>query len=262
MTEFNKSEHTTRWCAVKNLSILWAQSQRELNPKHVEDIANDFDPDFFGVIAAGEADEDGVHHIIDGQHRVAAIKKLYGETEKVPVNVFPVSDPARAAEIFDKINTSRRGLGAVDKFKTRITAGIEPETSVNKIIVGVGLRVVNSQSEGCIRAASACVSSYKTYGPHVFKDALVVLIGAWGRDHEAFDAALIKGFSEFLFTHGAQVDKERLVHRISKGFNPARLIGQAKQAREFLGATMAEAVSSVLVKHYNTGLRKGRLDDG
>lgn len=262
MTAIGKAAHTTKWIRVKDLDVVWAQAQRHLDEKRAAKIAEEFDPDMFGVLSVTKVGDNGMYHVIDGQHRRRAVQILWGETEMVPCNVFDASSPARAAEIFDAMNTSRKSPQAIEIFKVRVTAGTEPEASVNKIITGLGYHVANaSKMDGALRAVTACVSVYKRFGAAGLRDALFVIQGTWGKAQESVDANMIRGYAEFLATYGERIDRQRLVDRVAKQYTPGRLMGAAKSAREMFRGSVSENIGKVLVSTYNHGLRSGRIDE-
>src|SRR6185312_12773170 len=147
---FVKSAHQTQWIPVKNLSIVWAKAQREFNERHADRIASDFDPDLFDDLVVTLPNGNGIYHVVDGQHRKAAVQKLYGEDEKVPFRVVNASDPARAAAIFDKINTGRRKPNSVELFNVRVAAGYETEVAINRIVTYLGYRIAHSVEDNTI----------------------------------------------------------------------------------------------------------------
>ena len=256
-----KATHTTKWIAVKNLSVRWANAQRPFNQKWAEEIRDNLDPDMFGVLSVTKANGKDVHHVIDGQHRKWAIEALWGESEMVPCNVFDVDTPERAAEMFNAMNTARKQPFPLDVFKVRVTAKIEPEFSVNKAAESIGYKIANKKDDGYIRACGACVAVYKKYGKETFIDSLLMLRRCWGLMSSAADASLIRGFAEFLSKHGTHIDRVRLGEKVAKTYTPGRLVGAARTAREMFRGSVSGNVARVLVSIYNDGLRQGRIEE-
>ena len=112
MSKIDRTTHTVRWIAVENISVVWVEAQRGRNDKEIARIAREMDPDVFGVITVTRPDDAGMHHCIDGQTRINAVRLLWGDEERVPCQVLDVTDPVRAADIFVKMNTGR-GSGSV-----------------------------------------------------------------------------------------------------------------------------------------------------
>ena len=261
MTKLSKSEQVVKWIPVKNICVVWAHAQRGYNERAAERIAAEFDPDAFGTIQVTLPNGEGFYHCVDGQTRVGAIRSMWGENEQVPCNVINAKDPARAADVFSKMNTVRKGPNVIERFNVAVTAGYEAEVRVNKLLHGLGYRVVKSEGPGVMRAVGTCVSIYKSMGPGTLRDALLVIQGTWGKDQGAVDAAIVRGFAMFLAQHGHQIDKQRLVDRVSKGHTPGQLLSRATDIRQVYRGTLASNVVRVLVELYNRGLRSGRIEE-
>lgn len=256
---FTKSAHATQWIPVKNLSIVWSQAQREFNERHADKIAEGFDPDLFDDLVVTLPNGNGIYHVVDGQHRKAAIQKLYGEDEKVPCRIVSATDPARAAAIFDKINTSRRTPSGVEKFNVRVTAGYKDEVEINKVVTWLGYRISGETADGTIRAVAALTNVHKSFGLDVLKETLTTIKGTWKDDCHAVDGPIIEGFAALIAEHRGHLDWKRLREQTAKKFTPGRLLGHAKSEREISGGTLGKSVRSVLIRQYNYGLRIGKL---
>lgn len=261
MTNFPKSQHATKWLPVKQLSVLWADAQRPLDERHVDRIAAAFDPDMFGIISVTQADARGIYHIIDGNHRRHAVLKLFGDSEMVPCNVFDTVDPARAAQIFYEMQQGRKAISAIDNFRVGVTAGYKTQVAIAKIVKSLGFEIKSGADEGSIRSPGACTFVYRKHGGDVLTLTLLTLRTTFGKNAEAFDASLIRGFAAFLAEYGPQIDRQRLTERVSKQYTPARLLGAAKSMREMFRSDMPTGVSKVVLNSYNQGLRNGRLGE-
>lgn len=249
------------WLRVGDLSVIWSSAQRALNEGRAKQIADHFDPDAFGTIAVAKANGSGTYHVIDGQHRVTAVRQLFGDNEQVPCTVYKAETAGRAAQIFDEINTGRKAPSAVDTFLIRVEAGYETETAVHNIIVDQGFRVGTTQSDGCIRAVQACTSVYKQFGADILQYTLMILQVIWGKDHNAVDAPVIRGTARFLAQYGQQIKPQRLTGRVSKELTPGKLLSQAKAWAEMSKKNRVEAICEILVNTYNNGLKQGRIGE-
>lgn len=262
MTNFTKQEHTVRWVATENLSVVWATAQRGMDNRKVAQIAENLDPDFFGVITVTlPVGEGGVHHVIDGQHRVAAIRQAWGDGQKVPCMVLNVDDPKRAADIFSQINGKRSRPQAIDLFRVGVTAGYEAEVAVNKLVTGLGYHVGFDSTDGSISAVAMCLSIYRRHGIARLRDTLTVIQGTFGKSRESVDAAVLNGYTRFLVTYGTQIDRQRLVDRVAKQYTPGRLIGAARNWRDMKRISVADGIARVLLDTYNHGLKRDRLEE-
>lgn len=257
--KIERKPHTTQWLSIEDLSVLWAQSQRPFDEAWARKIADEFDPDYFGVISVTLPNGDGKYHIIDGQHRAYAARLALGQEQKIPCNVFDAHDPARAAEIFDKINTSRKSPRAIDQFKVRVTAGNPDEVAVNAIIEALGFRVNQAKQPGNIAAVGGCLWVYRRFGAQALENALVLLQMTFGKDPAAVDSAMIRGFAEFLHRFSISTYR-RVAERVSRKHNAGQFLGHARTTRQMFGGSVADGVVRMLVEIHNTGLKTGRLN--
>lgn len=260
MSTFIEGAHSTRWIAIKHLSVVWATAQRDFNDRHARKIADAFDPDLFDDLVVTLPNGDGIYHVVDGQHRMAAIRSLYGEEEKVPCRVVDASDPARAAAIFDKINTGRRLPTGIEKFRVRVTAGSETEVAINKVVTWLGCRIEHQDGPNSIRAVAALMNVHNSFGLEVLKESLVTIRGAWKDDKGALEGPIIEGFGSLIGEHRGHLDWARLREKTAAAYTPGRLLGQAKGDKEALGGRISDGVRRVLIRNYNQGLRLGKLN--
>jgi len=261
MTEteaFDKRLIKIEWIDTAKLSIVWAMAQRPLDEKFAKSIASEFDPDKFGTLAVTLPNGKGMYHIIDGQHRKRAIEIAFGEGQKVPCQVFNAADPARAAELFDEINSHRRLPKTIDFFKVRVTAGEPDHVAVMKIVKANGQSVQEGakRSDSAICAVQALLSVYRQHGGEVLDMTLKVLQATWGVDKNASAASLIRGYGEFLSEFGRKVSWQRLHESVSKRYTPGRFIGAAKTHREMNGGSLHSAIRELLIACYNRGLKQ------
>jgi hypothetical protein len=247
------------WIPVKNISVVWAQSQRPLNEAHAKRIAANFDPEMFGTLAVTKPNGRGIYHAIDGHHRKVAVETIWGGEEKVPCQVFDAEDPARAAELFDHINSTRKNPAPIELFKVRVTAGCETEVAVDKIVRKCGYVIgsARGRTESIISCVAALRAVYLSYGGTVLEASINLARAIWGPDDEsAVQAFIVRGFGEFLSEH-RDVEFKRLRETMAAKYTPARLVAAAKVGKEMHGGTIPAEVKKLMVNCYNHGLRAG-----
>lgn len=232
----------------------WAESQRPLNQKAVKRIADNLDPSGIGVICVARIKGSNEFHIIDGQHRVAAVKSLWGDTQQVPCEIIEDADsPEDAAKIWLKRNTSRTKPQAYDRFLVAVTAGEELETAVHKVIRACGYDVGYYK----LMAVSSCITAYKQVGAYGLAWVLTTIREIWGDEPEAVGGHIIRGLAEFRHRYeGQKIDTDRLIKTVSARYTPSRLLGAARTIRDTYRGNMADAVCHVLTQTYNQRLRQ------
>lgn len=249
----SKAFKEIKWIPVKNLSVVWAQSQRNLNDRHAQSISNNFDPELFGLLSVTKPNGHGVYHIIDGQHRKVAVESMWGKEELVPCQVFDVDSPARAAKMFDAMTSNRRAMQPIELFKIRVTAQEELQVNVNKVIIDQGY-FVGQNAENSIACVQALEAVYKSYGPTILKYVLKLVKETWGDDKSATTGILIRGFGMFL-SEFRNCDLEKLSRALAAKYTPARFLGAAKAGREVNGTSAVIAVRDLTIATYNTTVR-------
>jgi hypothetical protein len=255
MNVFLKKDYPVKWVPVGNLSVVYGNAQRARNERKVEGIVEDFDPDAFGTLVVTLPNGDGIYHVIDGQHRAEAVRRIWGVDENVPCQVLSTKSPAEAAAIWRKINGARTRPQAIDDFRVAVTEGAPDQVAVDKLIRGLGYKVGFDSTDGTLSAVSACLTIYRKHGGVVLKDALLVIQGTWGKSRDSVHQHIVGGYADMLAKHGPDVDRKRLVDRVSRQYTPARLLGAAKTAREMFRGTVTHNVRRALVSTYNHGLR-------
>jgi hypothetical protein len=243
-----------------NLSVVWRTAQRPYYADHAEKIAENFDPDLFGVLSVTKPDEQGMHHVICGQHRLAAFKKVFGDDQSVPCIVLDAADPVRAAEIFLQDSTSAKPLKMVEQFHVAVTAGRRTQCEINDIVKKAGYRVTASQQNDCIGAVHALESVYNKHGPMILGLTLKTLQSTWGADRNAVAAPMLRGYGLFLAQYFKQVDWDKLHKCMTKNkTTPGSLITNAYHLLKLSRAlvkTQPEAIALAIFETYNAARGK------
>lgn len=254
MSVMPKGEYPVKWIPVSQLSVVWSQSQRTINERRVKQIVETFDPDLLGVLTVTLPNGNGIYHVIDGQHRREAIRRLWGDHEMVPCTVLQSKGPEGAAHVWLGVNGGRTKPGALESFRVGVTAGYEAETAVNKLLLKLGYRIGLGSEDGMISAVSTCMAIYRKHGAAILEAALRTIQGTWGKTRDSVQGDIITGHAVLIASFAKHVDHERLNQKIAKKYTPARFLGAARQAKDFQGGTLAAGALGVLLNTYNAGL--------
>lgn len=255
--KFDHKEIKLQWIPVRNLAVVWQDAQRPFNPAWAKQIAAEFDPDKFNPVKTMLPNGNGIHHICEGQHSVAAVRELWGEDEQVPCLVAPTSDRAAAAEIFLVTNTNRKHVNKVAKFKVSVVAGRKDEVAIDKIVQHWGYRVDGSHAQDCIAAVDALAFVYNK-GKQTLDRTLRTLRQTWGGDPAAVSGPLLRSYGAFICEFSSSIDWGRLCDSVKKGLlSPGRLMDQITVFKETAHVTTTEAGVCCLLKIYNKNLRDG-----
>jgi hypothetical protein len=250
---FSQKELKLQWIPVRNLAVVWTEAQRPYKEGWAKEIAEGFDPEKFDPVKTMLPNGNGIHHICEGQHRVGAMRILWGHDELVPCLVAQEADPARAAEIFLDTNTNRDHVSKIAKFKVSVVAQRKEETSIDRIVRHCGYRVEGSHSQDTIAAVDALKFVYNK-GARTLDQTLRIIRDTWGGDAAAVSSALLKGYGAFICEFSEGINQDRLREVIAKKYTPGKLVIDAKATKELLKCTSTAAVVHLLLRTYNKGL--------
>jgi len=250
-----KDETKEVFVAVKFLSVIWRQSQRPFQESWARKIADEFDTDKFDPPVITLPNGQGFFHIVEGQHRVWAVRHLFGDDEKLKCRQVQAEDPPRAAEIFLGINAGRKPVKPVAKFKVAVTAQREPETSINRLVLKMGYRVEASKVDFCISAVSALISVHDREGMQILTATLSLLHKSWPGDAMAFQGDIIRGYAVFINEFHPYMNPTRMAEVIPKAWSPNQLISASRLYADQHKVTLVEGMSETLRGRYNRGVK-------
>jgi hypothetical protein len=252
--KFDPDKQKITWIPVKQLSVIWVQSQRPYRPFRAKKIADNFDPDRFDPIKVTLPNGAGIYHIVEGQHRKGAVQLLWGDEYMAPCIIIEVEDPAEAARVFVGINSLRWGVDQISTFKVNVTAREKRECAILKIVEQCGYKVGNLQEGDSryISAVSALIAIYDGPGPMILKTVLELLSATWNDDPTKTNGNILRGYGLLLNEYGTtKINIGTLKKAVANKFTPGSLIHSAKDDQDTYGGTMGEAVARVLLAIYN-----------
>lgn len=232
--------------------------QRTLNLRWVDNLAENLDPDKFGEISVTRATGQ-TYYVFDGQHRIEAARKTWGDDQRVPCAIYDHCPLERQAKIFLGQN-SRLPLKALDKWIQRLNANEEKVLEIEKILVAHKLRTDKSRGAGVVQAVAALERVYDRYGRDSLNRTLTILGKAWGVDPDAYDSLHLKGIGFLVYRFNGEMIDDELTRKMARAEGPMRLIGQARDYAHATGVSVERAMSEKLLSLYNKGRTKNRLE--
>jgi hypothetical protein len=189
-----------QWVPVSQIRVSPA-AQRDLNPARVRALARHFDLEQFGTPVVSH--RGGIYYVIDGQHRIAALRAAGpGDCEVLCWTYHGLTEAGEAA-MFLKLNNTLT-VGAHARFKVALRAGLPRETTIDWIVRGTGLRINPKPGPGAITCVDALVRVYQRSGPGVLDRALRIVWAAYG--DAGLKAPLIDGISRVCHRYNDQLD--------------------------------------------------------
>lgn len=234
--------------------------QRDPNPTRVNRMATNFDPDALGAITVSRR-ENGTLVVVDGGHRTAACR-VAGYNEKILAIVHDRLTLAEEASLFLSLN-DMKAVGAVDKYRASVHAQDPDALLIEKIVTQYGWTIHKIKANGRINAIGAIYRALNLRKPDedredILNATISVITSAWGLDSNGVQKPLIEGVAKVLYRY-PNVDRDRVRHILS-GSLPKSIQLHGEMAAGASGWSKGSGVAAVIVDHYNTRLRTGRLD--
>lgn len=238
--------------------------QRGVDKARVVKIVSDFHSDSLGAAVVSRRD-DGTNHVVDGQHRVAAVVAAGREKDPITCLVYEGLTLAEEAAMFRRLNNTRAVM-PVDRFRVRVVEGERNAVVLNNILIRHGWTVSQQKQDGFFAAVSAfeSVLNGKLNGEGGTAGICDTLIGviteAWGHDDQGVRGEIISGLGAMLLRYNSLIDLPKLTSvlgTVSGG--PRGLVGRSKGLRDLRGGKLSDAIAEVVVEMLNKNRRVGRL---
>jgi len=258
---FNKG-HVSKMSSMVKVSDLLIDYSYQRSPigKKVNKIAKNFDPDLLGVIICSMR-ESGVLAVIDGSHRVHALRQKQMNDAVLNALVYFDLKIEDEAKIFSLLNQEHTKPNPAEIFKAGIIAGDEETIVINRIFTNLGLNIGVGPGENKVRAISTVKRVYRNAGEKVLRDTLYTIKSAYGDSSSTMRDVLISAVAIVYNRYGDSVEVSRMITTLQKFGNPNSLIANAKSMMSNQSQVTSTALPYLIVNAYNQRLKKNRLSD-
>lgn len=227
------------------------RTQREMKIHRVDYLVANFDLDYFGAPVVSW--RKGNYYILDGQHRVEAIKQWLGagwEIQKIECRVYQGLTEIEEADMFDRLNDALN-VSSFDKFRVRVTAGREVESSIDKIVRSEKLVISRDKVPGAVSAVGTLVRVYTRSDGETLQRALRIIRDAFG--DSGFEAQVIDGIGHLCQRYNGSLDEAVAVARLSETRGGVKgLLGKATVLHKQTGNARSICVAAAAVDIINS----------
>ena len=246
-----------KWVALNEMRVS-AHGQRELNQNRVNKILANLDLEQIGTPTVNW--RDGYWWIIDGQHRVVALREFGFADDKLQCWTYEGLSEQEEAKKFRQLNDQLR-VDAMAEFKVGVTAEFEEECDINRIVLSHDLRVTREKVDGAIAAVGTLRRVYRTQGGPTLGRALRIIRDGFG--DAGLEAPVIDGMGRVCGRYNGSLSDDDLVAKFQKmAGGVSGLLSKAEQTRRATGAAKGEAVAATIVEVANRGRRgSSKLSD-
>lgn len=251
-----ESEAHLRWVPIEKMKVS-PVAQRDIKQARVDHLVANMDIEAIGHPIVNE--RSGWFYIIDGQHRVEALKAIgYGDQQ---VQCWTYSDltDEQMAEKFLKWN-DYLAVNSYDRFDKGVKANRPAETEIDRIVRAQGLVVSKDQVPGAISAVQTLRRIYDRAGAVTLGRTLRLARDSYG--DPGLDAPVIDGLGHLCQRFNGDLDDEAMKQRLAAAHGGVNgLLGKAEQLRRSTGAPKAHCVAAAAVVIHNQGRGGRKLPD-
>ena len=238
--------------------IVTEQYQRILNMKNVAGIVKNFDPAKLGVLVVSHR-ADGTYAVLDGQHRLAALRRLgYDAANCIVLEGMTIR---QEADYFRRQNENKQSLRINDTFNASLWAEDAESLRIKALMDKYGFRHGKSGQPMCICAIGALQRILRRFGDRTLELTLACIAATWPHDSTILRGEMLAGLGEFWRRYGekltvAQFETRMRKHLPMEMYQEARRRTQGKitPATAF-NKTIRFTMCAVFVNAYNKQLR-------
>ena len=231
--------------------------QRPVNPREVERLIREWDGRLLEPVVVSF--RDGKFYVVDGQHRIAAMRKMNGGNGvMVNCKVYSGLTYEQEAGLCYKLDKAKKRLSMSQSTNALAQSGMDAETAeIRRLVEGCGfVWALNKRhgKTGEIVSTSALINAYRLLGGEGFSRMLSLMQEAWQGDPRSLTANLLSGMALFVKTYDTEFTDRTFVKRLSQ-VDPDEVIRRGRA--DFSTNKAALRFARVILERYN-GQRGGR----
>ncbi len=209
--------------------------QRRLNTDRVARIVAGFDERIANEPKVSY--RDGRYYVFDGQHTVLARKQMNGNVD-LPIlcKVYYGMTEQDEALLFAMQTGDSAALTPSDRLRAKLHGEDKLSNEFYEATEEAGLHVGFERGGGvgriiCINTAFA---EFKRVGAEVYKEALSILLEAWGGDPDSLRVEVLQGIVHFVELYHDEYDRNRLIYSL-RSYEPSFIYAAGKAEKELRG---------------------------
>lgn len=241
-------EARLRWVPIPKMKVS-PVAQRQLNTARVDRLAAEFDLEQLGTPTVSE--RDGSFYVIDGQHRIEALKQMGWGDQQVQCWTYSDLTEQDEADKFDRLNDVL-AVHAFDKFRVRVTANREVETDIDRIVRAAGLCVSRDSVPGAIGAVGTLRRVYSRSNGKTLGRSLRIIRDAYG--DPGLEAAVIDGIGLLCQRYNGDLNDTEATAKLAASHGGVNgLLSKAEVLRKRTGNYKSHCVAAAAVDIINSG---------
>lgn len=242
-----------RWVLISEM-VVNPLTQRALNPNWVAKIAAELDLESIGHPILSY--RDGHFYIIDGQHRIEALREAGFGDEKLQCWVYDDLTADDEAEAFLQHN-NKLNVRSMDRFKVAVQAGRAEQEDIDRIVRANGCVVTDDQIPGAIRAVATLEKIYRRSGAAVLGRTIRVVRDSYG--DEGLEGPILDGIGHLCARFNGALPEDYAVAKLSQAYGGSGgLLNKARTIRLQTGNQLPHCVAAAAVDVINVKATKAQ----
>lgn len=242
-----------RWVRIGDM-VPHPTAQREFKPAHANAIAAHLDLEGIGFLMVVAA-PNGRYYVVDGQHRLAALKLFgFSNDDTVQCEVYDSLTRREAARLFLDRN-NRLAVHHLSRFRQEVDAEDPEALAIDSCVRHQGLRIGHASDAGigserpAVGAVVALRTIYRASGVQGLGKVLRIVRDAYGA--AGLEAPLIAGLG-LLVRRDPELDEALMVKALSDAAGGlGGLYTQAAKTRAAMNQPRAQCIAATAVAFYN-----------
>jgi len=257
------NEYLEESVKVGDLTIDHRVQRAAISMDKVDAMVKGFDSAAIGLITVSRR-ENGEQVVIDGWHRVTAVRRLTSNQGEVPCRIFTGLTLQEEARMFLHLNATNQPK-LFDRWKVRVTEGDPVALEATETLRHFGWSVGNQVADGVMVAIGSLERIYSLsekaqIEPNLVHAVIMVITRAWGHNRYGVVSPIFEGLGRLIAEHGSKVNLATLISTLKeyKG-GPQSLHQEARVLAGLRNIRIPMAVADLVTERYNKGKRTNEL---
>lgn len=232
--------------------------QRPVLDRVVDKLVREWDPRLLTPLVVSY--RDGRYNLVDGQHRVCAMRKKNGGKDVTALcRVYHGLTYEQEAELYYKLDRAKGHLRLAHATKALVESGADAEIiEIKRLLEDAGFVWALDKPTGEafeVEATRAVINAYRLLGGAAFSRMLELIARTWRGAPSSVKASFLSGMALFLKTYETELDDDVFIKRLS-AVDPEEILRRGKA--DFSTNKAALRFARVILGKYNSRQRGGR----
>ena len=232
--------------------------QRPVLDRVVDKLVRECDPRLLTPLVVSY--RDGRYNLVDGQHRVCAMRKKNGGKDVTALcRVYHGLTYEQEAELYYKLDRAKGHLRLAHATKALVESGADAEIiEIKRLLENAGFVWALDKPTGEafeVEATHAVINAYRLLGGAAFSRMLELTARTWHGAPSSVKASFLSGMALFLKTYETELDDDVFIKRLS-AIDPEEILRRGKA--DFSTNKAALRFARVILGKYNSQQRGGR----